>query len=360
MYRKLFSLSTYTKHATTILFVIGFTIDMILLPDIGDALTRYIGLAYISSIAVLIVVREWVASRNTASALEQRVYSTLTFCIAYLSGSALSFVFVYAIRGAAFSVSWPFLVILLICSISNEMIGSHKYRFTLDIAVLFVALLFYIIFTLPILLSIQNDLVFLGSMILSVVIGLIYISILKNRSEVATHEAGRGYALAIGIPMFVGMLYFLNVLPAVPLSLGSSGVYHSVVRDGADFIVEREVAKKHFIPRFWSRPVYHMSSDDTGVYFLATVKAPTKVTAPLTQVWEYYDEDKKKWVSNTVIPYISEGGRVGGYRAYSYKNNVAEGLWRVTIKADSKRIVGRLTFTIVRVEEPVLQETVRL
>ena len=43
--------------------------------------------------------------------------------------------------------------------------------------------------------------------------------LLKKTSETAEKEAGRSVALAIGIPMFVGMLYFLNAIPAVPLTI---------------------------------------------------------------------------------------------------------------------------------------------
>jgi hypothetical protein len=53
--------------------------------------------------------------------------------------------------------------------------------------------------------------------------------LLRFTSESAEEEASRMYALSIGIPMFIGMLYFLNVIPAVPLSLANGGVYQSLL-----------------------------------------------------------------------------------------------------------------------------------
>ena len=149
MYKKLLSFSFYTKHATTVLFFVGFLVDMLILPDIDDPISRLLGVCYIGAIAFLIMFREWIISRNTASKREQKLYSFSTFGIAYFSGSALSFICVYAIRGAAFSVSWPLLLVLALCVFANEFIASHHFRFTLDVGVLLVATLFFAIFNIP-------------------------------------------------------------------------------------------------------------------------------------------------------------------------------------------------------------------
>ncbi len=356
--QSLLTLETYTKHATTILFVVGFFIDMALLPDISDRLTQYIGLIYLTMIGVLILFREWVVSRNTATNIEQKLYSLATFAIAYFSGSALSFVFVYALRGAALSVSWPLFIILLLCSLANELVSSHKYRFTLDIGIYFTAVLFYAVFNVPILIKEQNDIIFLISLVLSALFGFIYISLLSRVSEVAHYEAPRGYALAIGIPMFVGMLYILNVLPAVPLSLSASGVYHSITHyDDGSYLAKSE--RKGTTFPYLAVQVYHLSPNDNGVYVFASVKAPTELKAPILHVWEYYDEVTKNWGQSTVISYTTEGGRPSGYRAYSHKENITEGLWRVTIRAGNNRVVGRVAFKVKKVDtQPELINTV--
>lgn len=348
-------LSNYTKHATTILFIVGFIFDIILLPDISERLAQYIGILYLFGIGSLIIFREWLVSRNTASTFEQRFYSLATFGIAYLSGSALSFVLVYTIRAAELSVSWPLLFLLLGCIFANEAVSSHKYRFTLDIAVLFIAMLFFIIFNLPVILKQQNDYVFLISSTVSIILGLAYVTMLKYSSEVAEYEAPRGYALALGIPMFVGMLYVLNILPAVPLSMSSSGVYHSVSKfDDGSYMAQIEDASSTFTLlnkiTIFRKPTYHFMPTDKGVYVYASIKSPAEVTAPIVHVWEYYDTKTKKWVETSRIPYVSTGGRDNGYRAYTYKENVENGLWRVTIQVGRNRVIGRTEFYIVHTD----------
>jgi hypothetical protein len=126
----------YLKHATTALFLFGFLTDTVLLPDVNNPITKYLGLSYILAVACLVAFREWVIARNTANERERKFFSFSSFGIAYFSGAALSFVFVYALRSAALSVSWPLFLILVLCMVANEFFATHTYRFTLDIMVL--------------------------------------------------------------------------------------------------------------------------------------------------------------------------------------------------------------------------------
>jgi uncharacterized protein YebE (UPF0316 family) len=342
---KFTKVSSYTKHITTIIFIVGFVVDMIVLPDISNRLTQYIGLAYLVIIGLCIILREYVVSRNAASHFEQRMYSFFTFCIAYFSGSALSFVFVYAFRAASLSVSWPLFIILLICICANEFVGAHRFRFTLDVGIYFIALLFYIIFNLPLLIGTQNETTFLLSLAASFVISFLYVLVLRSTSDMSHSESPRCYALAFGVPLFVGMLYLLNILPAVPVSLYNAGVYHTMTKtDDGRYIGSQEEDTR--ILSYFKHPVFHFGPFDSAVYFYASVNAPAQLTAPITQSWEKYDANKKKWEQSTIVSYNVSGGREGGYRAYSAKENVTDGLWRVTVSVDTNRVVGRITFYV--------------
>lgn len=337
------------NHTTTLLFIGGFIFDLIILPEAGHTVTIVLGVIYLSIVAVAIAVREWVISLNAASKNERRIFSVLTFAIAYFSGSALSFISVYAIRSAAFAVSWPILLLLFLCILVNEFVASHHFRFALDVGVLFLAVLFFVIFNLPIFLKVQNDMTFVFSAGITVLVSLLYIYALSFTSESAADESPRLYALAVGIPMFMGMLYFLNVIPAVPLSLGNAGVYHNIVRDNVgEFSAVKEIDSRMFTSL--RVPLYHLGANDKGVYFFSSVSAPGKLTAPISHTWEYYDPVSKKWKEMTTVAFTLAGGREDGYRAYSQKENVTDGLWRVTVKVDSKRIVGRMKFYIAKDE----------
>ncbi len=335
-----------SRHITTLLFIGGFIIDLIILPEAGHVATIWIGLFYLSIIGFSIACREWVISRNAATVWERKMFSLLTFLIAYFSGSALSFVCVYAIRSAIFAVSWPLLLILFLCILANELVSSHHFRLTLDIGVFLIALFFFIVFNMPILLKVQNDMTFLVSASIAIGVSLLFIYFLSFTSESAKEESSRSYALAVGIPMFISMLYFLNVIPAVPLSLSEAGIYHSVVKNDEGSFEGTKENDARMLSRFRTSE-YHLSPEDNGIYFFSAVGAPALIAAPLSHVWEYYDPVAKIWQEKTIISFTLAGGRENGYRAYSHKENVTEGLWRVTVKVDDKRIVGRMKFYIV-------------
>lgn len=355
----LLSKQTYIQHASTIIFIVGFLFDMVVLPDIDDPITKYVGITYLFAIALLIMFREWVVSRNTASRTEQRIYAASSFGIAYFSGSALSFVVVYALRSAALTVSWPLFVIFFLCMIANEFVSSYNFRFTLDVAIFFIALLFYIVFNIPVLVKTQTSFIFILSILVTITISVLYVYFLSKISDTSYNEAPRGYALAVGIPMFVGMLYFLQVLPAVPLALKNQGVYYSVIKtETGEYLGEKEVDTRIFSTL--RKPVIHVTNSQ-GVYFFSAVDAPSQLSAPMSHVWEYHD-DKKGWVQESVISFDLMGGRNDGYRAYSKKENVRPGLWRVTVKVDGTRIIGRTTFYVTISEKniPITIEKVSL
>jgi hypothetical protein len=47
------------------------------------------------------------------------------------------------------------------------------------------------------------------------------------------------------------------------------------------------------------------------------------------------------------IPIKVSGGREGGYRAYSFKQRLDPGEWRVDVESADGRIIGRVSVTVV-------------
>ncbi len=338
-------LTSSFRHFSTVIFFAGFAFDLIMLPDFSEVIAKVIGLGHILVVATFIIMREWVVSRNRADETEARVFSFLTFFISFSSGAALSFVFVYAIRSADILSSWPFFLILLCCMFVNEFVGTHDFRLMLDVGVLFVAILFYSIFNVPYILKTENDFVFGASVVIAIVASLIYLRILRKSSETARNESAHGHALAVGIPMFVAMFYFLNLIPAVPISLKDVGVYHYIEKtDSGDFTLKGYNDKSPL--SFLKVEKYQVLPEDTGVYFYSAIDAPADIKAPISHTWEFYDTYAKKWISNTRIDFGIIGGRDEGYRAYSKKENIMPGLWRVVIKVGNNRIIGIKKFEV--------------
>lgn len=333
----------HIKHISSILFFFGFAVDMFLLPDVNDVLSRYLGLLYIVSLAIIIIIREMVVVDEKSGVLKQRFYSMLTFAIAYFSGSALSFIFVYAWRSAALSISWPIFIILFLCMIANELVSIHRWRAVIDVAVLIIASLFYILFNLPFVIGKQNDLIFFLGLGLAFAFSFVYIRLFNRISK--RDQYVENYILAIVIPAFVGGLYILNLIPAVPLSINNQNVYHYVEKRSGEYFAQDEVKTKSIFDIFRT-PVENITDSDKSLYFFAAVRAPAALTAPITHLWEYYNENTKQWEVRNKLTFNIYGGRQDGYRAYSNIANAVPGKWRVTVKVDSGRIIGRYNFKV--------------
>jgi hypothetical protein len=297
-------------HIATVLFFVGFIFDSINLPEPGDPLAKYLGIFYIVALAVLLLVREYIVAANTASRFEQKLYSFTTLGIALISGAILSFVFIYYFRSAEILVSWPLFLALGLIIVTNEVVSSHSFRFMLDLGVLMVSLIFFLVFNIPLFVGEQNDTIFVISVCLATLLSFIYLYILSFSSEQAKVFTHKAYAVAVAVPLIVMMLYFTNLIPAVPLSLKKADVYHNVSRTGnGNYLVAKEVnSEKGLLSYFKTKSIHYTEGE--GVYFFSAVGAPNELQAPLSHVWEYYDDSTKSWVQSLVISFPLSGGRI--------------------------------------------------
>lgn len=347
-------------HIATVFFFIGFIFDSVNLPSPEEPLAKYLGIFYLVTLGLFLLLREYVVSRNTASKMEQNMYSFLTLGISLLSGAILSFVFIYYFRSAEILVSWPLFLAFVLIIFINEFISSHSFRFMLDLGVLMVSLIFFLVFNIPLFIHEQNDTIFVISVCIATLISFAYLYILSFSSEQAKVFTHKAYALAVGIPIVVMFLYFSNLIPAVPLSLKKADVYHSVVKkENGEFTAIAEPSNEKGLLSYFTRKEIHYTEGES-IYFFSSVSAPSVLEAPLSHVWEYYDENQKTWILSTVIPFPLIGGREGGFRAYSNKDNVFPGLWRVSVKVGDRRVVGRLRFEVIPVTSPVEKMEVKL
>ncbi len=158
---------------------------------------------------------------------------------------------------------------------------------------------------------------------------------LRNLAQVGIH---------IGVIFLVfNILYFLNIIPPVPLSLKEIGIYHSVSRT-----VSGEYQATFEPPQwfaFWreTSPTYHLISGRPA-YCFSSVFAPTGLSTPIFHTWEYYDVDAGKWEVRSRISFAISGGRDGGYRGFSTKTLI-EGKWRCNVETENGQLIGRMSFT---------------
>ena len=140
----------------------------------------------------------------------------------------------------------------------------------------------------------------------------------------------------------VNSLYFLNMIPPVPLSLKTIDVFYKVEKRAGNYYVLDQ--NKSFWDKLSIYEKINYKKGDT-LYLFSSIFAPTKLSTEIVHDWQYKNA-KGNWVSVSKIPFSISGGREEGYRGYSVRSNFTEGLWRVDVKTKSGQIIGRKTFKI--------------
>jgi hypothetical protein len=146
-------------------------------------------------------------------------------------------------------------------------------------------------------------------------------------------------------------LYFLNLIPPIPLSMKEMGVYHNVAkRAEGGYILSYEKGPWYALWRY-SDDTFHYAQGNR-VYCYASVFAPARFKTAVRHRWEYYDAKESLWKEHYQTSFTIDGGRDEGYRGYSFIESVREGVWRCSVETARGQVIGRTIFTIVTGEAP--------
>jgi hypothetical protein len=163
---------------------------------------------------------------------------------------------------------------------------------------------------------------------------------------VSARENQRHLAIGIvGVFAVVNILYFTDIMPPIPLALKDAGVYHYVARTSAGVY---EVAEEthNWYDFFRLYKTVHVEQGQP-LYFYSAVFAPTRLSADIVHVWQYYNGVSGKWTDASKIKFPIYGGMDNGYRGYSEKISLMPGKWRVDVETDRGQTIGRTRFEIV-------------
>ena len=337
--------------------VAGFAFDNFMLYRIDLLIDNVILIFYL----VVVTVCIFLINLHEAGVLGGRrfyyVSSLAPFPMQFAFGGLFSVFTVFYTRSAALSVSWFFVLFLLFMLVGNEFFRSRYRRMNFQINVLFIAIFSYAVFAVPILAGRMGAAVFLLSGAASLaIIGALAFLLLFFMPSRARETKWRIVRSISAIFIVTNALYFLNIIPPIPLSLKEGDVYHSIARtSGGDYIGEREPSAWYDF--FKTTQTMHLVQNEPA-YFFSAVFAPTRLNTKIFHNWQYYDDKADEWKSRTRIELPVVGGRDGGYRGYSMKTNLEQGLWRVDVETERGQVLGRTNFTIERVGEPPAVETV--
>jgi Protein of unknown function (DUF2914) len=295
----------------------------------------------------------------------QKIHFWLVNLMQFFFGGLLSVYLVFYFRSGTIWTSWPFLLMLALAFIANESLKRRYARLSFQMALLFLALYSFAIYLMPILLHRISSRVFLisgGVSVAAIVIVLLILAVF-SRHRFAGRKGWATLGSIAGILVIVNGLYFLNLIPPLPLSLKEAGIYHSLsVKGPGDYTVTSENRTKHgiasieLIPRFFiHRPTVHIKSGDSLTFYTA-VFSPTALSTKIVHEWQFYDRSRGEWITRAVVSLSVAGGRGEGYRTFSHLSSINAGLWRVDVETPGGQAVGRFNFRVaVQAKEPPLE-----
>lgn len=267
----------------------------------------------------------------------------LTIMVQFAFGGLLSTFLVFYFRSASISDSWPFLLLLAVTFAFNEILKRHYSRLTFQISYFFLCTFLFSIYYVPILFGQFGSETFIYSGFVSLGVTMALIFVLFYVTMEKFKKSARAIFFSIGgIYIIFNLLYFLNIIPPIPLSLKDAGAFHSISRNAEgnyEISYEWKDLRDYFQP-------YELFNYVVGepIYVYSAVFSPTNINTDIVHEWQYYDEDTKVWTTSTSISLPLIGGREGGFRTYSLTYNIFPGYWRVNVKTPAGQVIGRIRF----------------
>ena len=339
-----------------VFFFAGVTYDTITLTRIDRLRDNLILLLYLSLLGMLIVLTgrsdlgrknpaEFLGGGSGAMQLFARAEPYFPKAIQFLLGGLFSAYMIFYSKSASLTGTAVFFGVLVAFLVANEFL--HDRLSNLRLLVSLYALVCFSFFTLflPVITGLMNTIVFLLGAVLSCLVALRVVELVYG----GVPNPPRKEILLTSLPAvaLIGVLvgfYFLNWIPPVPLSLKFGGIYHKIgkVDDTYQLSFERTWYK------FWKRSDNPFRGEEPAYCFTA-VFAPVALQTNVYHHWQYRPVGGKKarpFMTADRIPISISGGREAGYRAYTVKQRLTPGDWRVDVETEDGRVIGRVNFRV--------------
>ncbi len=313
----------------------GFIVDSLTLSRIDLWLDNIILSSYlfIAGMSIVLIHHLKVSSR---------VQLFLPYTLQYAFGGLFSGFIIFYSRSGTLIENWPFLIILITLLFGNEFFKEKYKKYVFHVSIYFIALFSFFIFFIPVLIGKMGPFIFILSGAVSLIFIILLITLIENKKKEENENHRRYvYTSVISIYILFTLLYFTNSIPPIPLSLKNIGVYSSVERVQNNYILLKEKNKWFSI----EIPKRVHITKESSLYVYSSIFAPTKITEPISHIWLYKTDDG--WEKQSTIPFSISGGRDEGYRGYTMKESLREGLWKVEVRTERGQLIGRETFLLI-------------
>ena len=344
----------FERPISSVSLVGGFVFDFVTLTRVDMFLENFWVVSRLVLVAALIVFINLRENEGEDVMNPGQTHFWLMTTLQFFFGGILGTYLVFYFRSGTLLASWPFFVILAGAFLANERLKRHYQRLVFQISFLFLSIMLFAIYFVPVLLHKIGDGVFILSGLASLAVIWIFLFILKYFTrERFSKSRNLLFVSILGIFISVNTLYFFNLIPPLPLSLKDAGVYQSFVINGPG----KYTVKYEDQGRFGFLQLYEDIHLMPGapLYAYSAIFSPAYFNTDMIHEWQYYNETTKMWVTKNRIILPVTGGRERGYRTFSVEQDLILGKWKVSVETSGNQVIGQLFFNVILADtEPTL------
>lgn len=267
--------------------------------------------------------------------------------IQFFFGGLSSAYVIYFSRSVSLSKTIAFFVILLLLLVANEFLKKRIENKYLQFGVYsFISFTFFA-FMIPVFIKKISTTVFIFSGIISLTCTLLLITFIYRSSPSTRKEVKLNKLIGIVLSIYfaISLFYFLRLIPPVPLAMENGIVAHNIEKIDNTYSIRFEREKWYVFWRSY-KEIYHRDANEP-VYVFTSIFAPTELKKKIYHRWSFFDSGTDDWTTTEDIGYTVEGGRDDGYRGYTFKTNVWDGLWKVEVITEEELVLGVVKFEII-------------
>lgn len=261
------------------------------------------------------------------------------FLLQFLFGSLFSALFILYFKSSSHWLAWLTSLLLGMLLVANEFLESEYKRFTLSWSMFGLCAMLLFNFALPFLLGSIHAIWFYSSTLLGAALAFwLYKKTPQHYGSI------KPVGLIAALLMFA---YAADMIPPVPLVKRDVAVAYELNKVDGQYLLKQQAAP------WWV--LWRKTSDDLQlvpgqrVYCFSSVFAPPGLQTRLVHRWQRYDK-KSGWQTQSKAGFSLSGGRYDGFRGYTYKSNLAEGDWRVSVETENEKTIAVYPFSVKHVD----------
>ncbi len=341
----------HKKYAPVLFFIGGFVFDTLTLGRIDRTYDIVMLCIHMTSLSITLYLFNLMDDGKWDNTFLARYQVYFPLAIQFFFGGLSSAYVIYFFRSVSLSKTMGFFILLLLLLLANEFLKKRISNKYLQFGVYFFISFIFFAFMIPVFIKEMNSTIFMISGLVSLGSTLALIIFIYGRSKSTRKEVSlkKLIGLVLLIYITINVFYYFKLIPPVPLAMDTGLVAHKINKQDGKYLVTYETENWYV---FWRKhKLKFIRSENEPVYVFSSIFAPTDLNKKIYHRWEWFNPKTETWEIVEDIGYNVIGGRDNGFRGYTYKNNVKNGLWKVEVITEEELVIGVIDFEIIKSDE---------